>query len=85
MALPQNCKTLRKPGFFWGRGRQTENYFEINLLRILRLFLIAMAGRPLTECRLIFSSVYARAEVSEWTSSSILPEPLRKRDIGNNR
>ena len=70
-------------------GGKVENYFIINLLRILCVFLIAvvgrpLVGRPLSACRLIFSGIYARAQVSEWMSSSILPEPLRKRGVDMN-
>ena len=62
-------------------GSKTENYFVINLFRILRWFLIVVVGRPLSVCRLMFSEIYAQAQVSEWISSSILLEPLRKRDV----
>ena len=65
-------------------GDNTENYFIINLLWILRSFMIALVGRPLSAFRLMFSGIYARGLVSEWMSSSILPEPLRKRDIDKN-
>ena len=66
--------------FFFAVGN-AENYFIINLLRILRLFLIAVVGRHLSACRLMFSGIDALAQVSEWMPSSILPEPLRKRDV----
>ena len=65
---------------FFGGGK-AENYFIINLLRFLHLFLIVVVGRPLSACRVMFSGIYAQAHVSEWMSSSILPELLRKCDI----
>ena len=80
--LLQNCgksRKLRKCS-----GGKAENRFIINLLRILPLFLFAVAGRPLSACRLTFSGIYARAQVSEWMSSSILPEPLRKHHVDKN-
>ena len=81
-ALPQNCGKSRK---LWKSfGGKAERYFIINLLRILRLFLIAVVGRPLSARWLMFFGIYARTQVSEWMSSSILPEPLRKRDVDKN-
>ena len=47
-------------------------------------FLIAVVGRPLSARRLMFSGIYARTQISEWMSSSILPKPLRKRDVDKN-
>ena len=44
---------------------KAENYFVINLLRILRLFLLAVVGVPSFACRLMFSGTYARAQVSK--------------------
>ena len=52
----------------WGKA---ENYFIINLLRILHLFLLAVVGRLLFACRLLFSGIYAQSQVSEWISSSM--------------
>ena len=57
---------------------------HVILLRTSRLFLFDGIGRPLSTCRLEFSGMYARASVSEWMSSFILPEPLRKRDVDKN-
>ena len=56
----------------------------INLLRILRLFPINVVVTLLPARRLMFSGIYARAQVSEWMPSSILPESLRKRDVEKN-
>ena len=70
-------------------GGRAENYFRINLLSVLRLFLIAVVGRRLSAYKLVFSGT-TRAQVSEGMSSSILPEArkrnttLRKRDVDEN-
>ena len=66
------------------RGEQSRNYFKINLLRILHLFLIAMVGRLLSACRIFFPDICARAQVSELMPLSILPEPQRSRDVNKN-
>ena len=63
---------------------KAENYFINNLLRILHLFLIAVVGRPLSACGLMFSGSYARVQLSEWMSSSFLPELLRNHDVDKN-
>ena len=65
-------------------GGKVENYFIIKLFRILRWFLISVVKRPLSACRLMFSDICAQAQVSEWMSSSVLPEPLHKRDVDKN-
>ena len=44
------------------------------------VFLIAVVGRRLSACRLMFPGIYARTQASEWMSS-ILPEPLGKHDV----
>ena len=62
------------------RGK-AEKYFIINFLRSFRSFLIAVVGRPLSACMLMFSGICARAQVSEWLS---LPELLRRRDVDKN-
>ena len=62
-------------------GGNAENYFIINWLWILRLFLVAVVVRPLSACTLMLSAIYTRAQESEWISFSILPEPLRKRNV----
>ena len=70
----ENCTLLGEPKIA----------FIISLFRILHLSLLAVLGRPLFASRLMFSGIYARAYVSEWISSSILPEPLHKRDFDKN-
>ena len=63
-ALPQHCRESRKLWkLFLGRA---ENYFIINYLRILYLFLLAVIGAPSFACRLIFSGICARAQVDKW-------------------
>ena len=60
---PEKCGKSRKLFFFV--GSKAENYFINNLLRILRLFLIAVVGRHLSACRFMFSGIYSLAQVSE--------------------
>ena len=69
---------------FWGKRGKTENYFIIKLLKILRLFPIAVVGRPLSACRVMFSGIYARAQANECKSFFILPESLRSYDVDKN-
>ena len=48
------------------------------------LFLLAAVGGPSFAYRLMFSGICARAQVSEWISSSVLPEPLCKHHADRN-
>ena len=50
---------------------KAENYFIINVLRISRLFQLAVVGGPSFACRLMVSGVCARDQVSEWISFPI--------------
>ena len=63
-ALPQHCgKRQKQWKLFWGKA---ENYFIINLLKFLRLFLPAVVGGPSFAWKQMFPGIYARAQESEW-------------------
>ena len=55
-ALHQHCGNPKTVEFFWGKA---EIYSIMNLLRILRLFLLAVVGGSSFACGLMFSGIYA--------------------------
>ena len=81
---PQHCGKSRNVRFFLGGkrggGKAGNSLPLIDVLSVLRLFMLAVVRRPLFTCRLMFPGICARA-LAEWISSSILPEPLRKLDV----
>ena len=76
-ALPQISEKQKTVEILEG---EAENYFIINLLRISRLFLISVVGRPLSTCRLTFSAFMHELRLVNGCHL-LFYEPLPKRDV----